>query len=206
MVKLWERCSVGALGLYLALSLLFFGRGLIGQFATAHIGDGADPALNMWFLVWWPYALFHHINPVQTHAFWAPTGFNLTWQTSIPLISLIAAPLTFSLGPITTLNLLCLISLPLSAWCTFTLCRYLTHNYWTSIVGGFIFGFSPFMVGQLTFSHLHLMSAFPVPLAVYLAARRLTNDMSQRKYAALLTVLLVAQFLFGVSESRSSRR
>lgn len=112
--------GLGALVLYLALSCLFFGRGLIGHFYTYHIGAGADPPLMIWFLTWWPHAIANRLNPFLTHAYWAPSGFNITWSTSIPLISLIAAPVTAMLGSIANLNIFCLLSLPVAAWCTFS--------------------------------------------------------------------------------------
>ena len=94
-----DRYGVVPFLLYGLLSLLFFGRGLLGHFASFHIGVGEDPPLMMWCLVWWPHAIAIGLNPIITHAFWAPVGLNLTWSTSIPLVSLLATPLTASLGP-----------------------------------------------------------------------------------------------------------
>jgi NhaP-type Na+/H+ and K+/H+ antiporter len=45
-----DRYGMLALGFYLALSMLFFGRGLVGHFATRHLGKAVgDPALVAWF-------------------------------------------------------------------------------------------------------------------------------------------------------------
>jgi hypothetical protein len=184
--------------LYLTLSILAFGRGLLGSFTTTHLGIGEDPPLMMWFLVWWPHAIANGLNPVLTRAIWAPSGFNLTWQTSIPLISLVAAPITAILGPIGALNLLCLLSLPITAWCAFILCRYISGSDGASILGGFIFGFSPFMLSQLKFGHLHTLYAFPIPLALYLAARLFNREIPARRFIMLLGLLLVAEFLFSI--------
>ena len=60
-------------------------------------------------LVWWPYAIAHHLNPFVTQLIFAPVGFNLTWSTSIPLLSLLALPLTSTMGPIAAFNLLCVV-------------------------------------------------------------------------------------------------
>ena len=76
-----------AFTIYLALSLLFFGRALFGHFSAFHIGAGPDPGWAIWCLVWWPHAIVNGLNLFVTHAIWAPSGFNLTWQTSIPLAS-----------------------------------------------------------------------------------------------------------------------
>ncbi|MGH7985475.1 MAG: hypothetical protein ACREQX_04220 [Candidatus Binataceae bacterium] len=198
MTRTGVAANVFAFAIYFICAFLFVGRGLIGHWSTAHIGDGADPQLMMWFLVWWPYALIHHLNIFLSKVIWAPTGYNLTWQTSVPLVSLMAAPLTATLGPIATLNILCLSSLALAAWCVFFLCRYLSGNYWSAIVGGYIFGFSPYMLGQLYFTHLHTLFIFPVPLAIYFGIRRFRDEITARQLTVALAILLVAQFFIAL--------
>lgn len=193
-----DRFGFVPFSLYLTLSLVVFGRGLLGAFTTTHLGVGEDPPLMMWFLVWWPHAIANGLNPVLTRAIWAPSGFNLTWQTSIPLISIVAAPITAILGPIGALNLLCLLSIPITAWCAFILCRYVSGSYGASILGGFIFGFSPFMLSQLKFGHLHTLYAFPIPLSLYLAARLFNREIAVRRFILLLGLLLMAEFLFSI--------
>src|SRR5579863_562103 len=189
------RRSLAALLFYLALAFLFFGRGLLGRFSTWYIGVGADPPLMMWYLAWWPHALASGLNPFLTHAYWAPDGFNLTWSTSIPLISLIAAPLTWLFGPVVALNTFCLLGLSLSGWSAFLLCNYLSKNYLSSLLGGYVFGFCPMLLGQIYFGRLHSIWVFPIPLIVYLCARRLDRNLSARLFTTLLVLLLVAQFL-----------
>jgi hypothetical protein len=190
-----DQHGLGALCLYLTLSILFFARGLVGHFFTAHIGQGPDQSMMAWFLVWWPYAIAHGLNPVMPHVYWAPFGYNLTWSTSIPLISILATPLTAMIGPVAALNVLCILFLPVAAWCAFILCRYISGNYWSAIVGGYVFGFSPFMLGKLLFAHLQFVSLFPVPLIVYLALRRLRGELSARRFVSILALLIVVQFL-----------
>jgi hypothetical protein len=190
--------SLCAIILYLSLSIFFFGRVLFKGFSSLYIGMSSDPAAMMWLLVWWPHAIAQGLNPMLTYALWAPHGLNLAWQTCIPLACLFVSPLTLALGPVASFNLLCLLSFPLSAWCAFILCRYLTQNYWISLLGGYVFGFSAYMVGQLTFGHLSLLLIFPVPLALYLAARRLNGATTARRFALILAGLLVTQFLLSI--------
>jgi hypothetical protein len=189
------RRLLAAFSLYALLSVLFFARGLVGQFTTAHFGKGADAPLMMWFLVWWPHAIGNGLNPFLTYFYWAPLGFSITWSTCIPLISLIAAPLTQLLGPIGSLNILCLASFPLAAGCAFLLCHYISRDYWASMLGGYIFGFSPFLLGQLSFGRLHTLWIFPVPLAAYYVARRLRGDIRTRAFVPLVALILVVEFL-----------
>ena len=152
----------------------------------------------MWSLVWWPHALAHGLNPFLTKIIWAPLGFNLTWSTTITLASLLFAPLTLTMGPVATYNVLCLMSLPIDALCAFILCRHITRNYSASLLGGYIFGFSPFMLGQLTSGHLHLLLAFSIPLSIYLVLLRTEEQVSRLNFILLLAAILFAQLLLSL--------
>jgi hypothetical protein len=187
--------NVGSLLIYLILSFSFFGRGLLGHFTTTHIGVSEDPPLMMWFLVWWPHAIGSRINPMLTDAIWTPLGVNLAWETALPLLSLIAAPITYSIGPIASLNILCLLAPAISAWTAYLLCRYVTRQYWPSLAGGFIFGFSPFIASHMTYAHLTLIWMCIPPLVCYFSLQRFNGDITSRKFIILLTLALVAQFL-----------
>jgi len=191
-----------ALSIYLTFSLLIFGRPLLGHFRDAYIGMGAgcrnDPSVSMWFFAWWPYALVHRLNPFFTDLIWAPSGFNLTWTTGIPLPSFLVWPLTATVGPIAAFNVLSLASLPLTAWTAFILCRYICRAWWPSLLGGHIFGFSAYMLGHQTCGHLSLTLAFLVPLAVLLVVRAITGELAPGRLIAALAVLLVAQFLISI--------
>jgi hypothetical protein len=197
-VKLWDAHSLLALALYLALSCGFFGRALLRHFSTAYIGVGPDPGLHIWFLVWWPHAIANDLNPLLTHAIWAPAGFNLAWQTSIPLASILASPFTLTVGPIAAYNTLCLVALPTAGWSAFLLCRYLSRSFWASIMGGYIFGFSALEFGHLLFGDISLLLVFPVPLVVYFALRRIMGEMTERRFAVVLAILLLAQILLSL--------
>ncbi len=184
--------------IYCALSILLFGRALLGHFSAVHIGSGGDPPSMMWSLAWWPHAIANGLNPFVTGTIWAPYGLNLTWSTRIPLISLLGAPLIAAFGPVASLNIACLLGPPLAAWCGFLVCLDLSEDYWASILGGYIFGFCPFMFGALSFARLHLISAFPVPLAIYLAIRRFREKITVYRFALLFALVLVAEFLCSV--------
>ena len=163
-----------------------------------YFGIGVDPGLMMWSLIWWPHALANGLNPLLTKAIWAPSGFNFAWGTSIPFASILASPLTFTLGHVATYNILCLLSLPINAFCAFLLCRYITRDDIASLLGGYIFGFSAFMLGQLICGHLHMLLAFPVPLCVYFALRRIDEEISARTFTLFLSSILVTEFLLSL--------
>ncbi len=189
-----DRHGVRALLLYLALSVLFFGRSLFGHFSASIIGKSPDPDFYIWCLVWLPYAISHRINPFFSPLVWAPTGASLAWATFLPLVGLVAWPITATIGPVATYNVLCLLAPALAGWTTFILCRYITNRYWPSLVGGYIFAFSPYLVCQMT-SHLVLILIFPIPLAVYLVLRRVNNDINSRAFVILFALTVVTQCL-----------
>jgi hypothetical protein len=190
-----RRPSIAALLIYLGFSALLFGRAVAPHSTNIYLGRGIDQAFFIWCLVWWPYAIAHHLNPFVTRLIFAPAGFNLTWSTSIPLLSVLALPLTATVGPITAFNLLCLACPALAAWAAFLLCHSLTGRFWPSLLGGYIFGFSSFTLAQLYGGHLNLLAVFPVPLAVYLVLARLRGRIRRRAFTLGLLALITAQFL-----------
>src|ERR1700722_15837772 len=167
---------------YLAFSILVFGRGLVGHLTTAYIGRDADPPIYMWFLGWWRHAFEKRINPFLTDVVWAPRGFNLAWAAFIPPPAWIALPIERALGETAAYNILCIFALPLAAVSAFLLCRRVTGAFWPSILGGYIFGFSPYMLGELLGGHLNLTLAFSLPLAVLIGLRRLDGEISARRF------------------------
>ncbi len=189
-----RREALSAIGAYLSLSLIFFSRALPGHLFDSYIGRDTDPSLYMWSFAWWPYVLQHHAHPFLTKLIWAPQGINLAWVTCLPLLGIVARPLTTTLGPVATFNLIILTLPPLAACTAFVLCRRLSGSFMAALAGGFLFGFSPFVLGQFL-SHLNQLLIFPIPLAVYLVVRRVQDDLSRERFVVLLTLVLSMQFL-----------
>jgi hypothetical protein len=192
-----DPAGVAALAIYLALALIIFGRGLVRDPAGSFVGRTADPSVYMWFLVWWPYAIAHRLNPFVTGLLWAPGGFNLTWTTGIPLAGLVAAPITARFGPVVAYNLLCLAGPALAAWTAFLVCRRITARFWPSFAGGYIFGFSAYVLAQIR-AHLVLILIFPVPLALLLVLRRFADEIRAASFIALMALVLVAAFMLSL--------
>src|SRR6202521_939615 len=189
------RQGFAALALYLALAAFLFARPSAPQFASSYLGWGADQCFFIWGLTWWPYAFAHHLNPFVAKLVFSPSGLNLTWTTPVPLMSALALPLTSTLGPVATYNLLCAICPALGAWSAFLLCRYLTRDFWSSLMGGYLFGFSAYVLGHVLGGHLDCFAVFLIPLIVYVVLARIEGRMGRRSFAFLLFALLLAQFL-----------
>ena len=186
--------GVAVFGLYFAIALIFFARGLLGHFGNCFVGRETDPPQTMWFFNWWRFSLSHGINPFFTDWVWAPLGINLAWTTLVPLPSLISIPLQVTMGEPATYNTIIMLVLPLAAFSAFLLCRRVTGAFWPSVFGGYIFGFCPYMLSEIL-GHLDLVSVFPVPLMALIALKRLDNEISARSFALTLAALLTVEFL-----------
>lgn len=181
-----------AFALYLALSWTIFGRGLAGHFSDRLIGLGPDPALFVFFLAWWHYVAINHLNPFMAHVIWAPDGFNLAWSTFVPLAGIFAAPITQWLGVVPAYNASMLLCPVLSALTAFILCRRICGRFWPALAGGYVFGFSAYMLSHML-GHLTLVMEFFPPLAAYLVMRRVDDDLSVGRFTILLALVLIGQ-------------
>jgi hypothetical protein len=190
-----QNVQFAALLLYVSIAALLFAQPTATHFATSYVGRGVDQPFFIWCLVWWPYALAHHLNPFFTKFVFVPAGLNLTWTTPIPLLSILAWPLTKTIGPIAAYNMLCVICPALSAFSAFLLCHYLTRAFWPSLLGGYIFGFSPYVLGHVLGGHPDCFSIFLIPPMVRVVLARLDGQISRRSFGLLSFMLLAAQFL-----------
>lgn len=196
--RIFDRGSLGAGGLYIALSVIFLGRRLIFDFGGSYVGREADPSLFIWSISWWPYAMSHRLNPILTRTIYAPVGTNLAWLTTVPLASIMVWPVTAARGPIVSYNLLALLAPASAAWAAYILCRYLTKSVWPAILGGYVFGFSPYFLAQTLAGHLHMVLIVPVPFALYLTARWFDGAIESRTLAWLAGLAIAAQLLLSL--------
>ena len=164
----WQ--SLLALAIYFAIAVLLLDRGLVGH-PGYYIGRDTDPPQTMWFFNWWRFSLAHGLNPFVSDWVWAPLGSNLAWATFVPLPAWFSIPLQVTVGEPATYNLIITLALPLAAFSAFLLCRHVTRAFWPSVLGGYIFGFSPYMLGQVL-GHLVQTAIFPVPLIALRGAEK----------------------------------
>jgi hypothetical protein len=158
---------------------------------------GANPVddfqIMTWSLEWWPWSIWHGVDPLRTHLLWAPGGFATAWVTSIPAVALTALPVTLLGGPLLAYNVMMFASVALASGCAFLLCREVTGRTWPSVVGGLIFGLSPYMIGHTLSQHLNLAFIWPVPLVAWMIVRRCRGTWTSRR-----SFVLVAAALFAV--------
>jgi len=151
---------------------------------------GSDTESFIWFIYWWPYAIKHGLNPFITHYIWSPSGVNLTWATSIPTLSLITAPLTIMFGPVFSWNMLSLLAAPLNAFCAFVLLKYLYRNNAGAFLGGYVFGYSSYVIGQLLGGHLNLDFVCLLPLSILLFIMLMNKNINRYYFIIIMAIII----------------
>jgi hypothetical protein len=178
---------------YLAISFAYFGWRLLPHPGEALVGSKHDPQIFVWSFAWWPHAIGNWTNPFFTHALYAPEGINLAWTTSVLGLALAFAPVTLLFGPIVAYNLAALMLPALAAWTAYLLCRYVTGSTWASLVGGYLFGFSSYVLGQQLQGHLHMTGVFLLPLVALALLRYVDGNLGPGGLAWRLGVILALQ-------------
>ena len=180
---------------YASVSFAYFGWRLLPHPGRPYVGQGRDPQIFIWSFAWWPHAILHGQNPFVTHAIFAPDGLNLTWTTSIPGLAIAFSPLTLLFGPTASYNVAALLMPALAAFTAYLLCRHLTRSTWASVVGGYLFGFSSYVLGQ-ELGHMHASSVFLLPLVALVTVRFIEGTLDGRGLALRLGVLFALQLTF----------
>ena len=157
-------------------------------------GINPDVTQAMWFMDWVPHAISHGQNPLFSNAIYVPTGVNLMESTASPLLGLCTAPFALVASPVMRANLLLISALPISATAAFIVLR--RWQVWgpAAALGGLLYGFSPYMVGQgVEYASLAFL---PLPPFIALTvASILQNRGSPRRLGVQLGLLITAQYL-----------
>lgn len=201
MLATWHRArgssSLRALLAYAALGLVAnfpVWPGDPARIAACACGGNKDAVQTAWFLAWTPYAILHSHNIFSSNWINYPSGVNLAQNTSMPLLGILTAPLTLAVSPVASENLLRWLAFPASAFAMHAvLCRWVRYVP-AAFVGGLLYGFSPYMVGQASV-HLDL-SFVPLPPLILYALYEIVirQERSALRWGLLLGVLATAQF------------
>jgi hypothetical protein len=178
---------------YAAVAFAYFGARLASHPGRDLLGHGRDPQIFVWSFAWWPHAVETWQNPFYSHAIYAPDGINLVWATTVPGLALLFAPLTALVGPAASFNVAEMLMPALSAWTAYLLCRHLTRSLWPALVGGYLYGFSSYMLGQEQ-GHMHMTAIFLLPLMALAVVRYLRAEIDGRGVAWRLGLLFGLQF------------
>ncbi len=187
---------LGAGVLYLLVSLVLWWHVLPHPSSVTTCGCG-DAALTLWVIKWPAYAIAHGLNPLYSSKLFVPRGINMV-PNSLGL-GIVTAPITWVFGPVASLNVIDVLSPPLSALAMFWLLRRWTSWTPAALVGGLFFGFSPFVLTSLALAHPNFGLLAIVPLVIAcldeLFRRRRRTALG---VGAVLGVLLAVQFFVSV--------
>jgi len=185
-----------ALLAYLGLAVLLFAPAWAHPF-TSSVGYRGDAELFMWFFSWPGFALTHGLNPFFTTYLDYPARVNLMANTSLPLVGTVLSPISSIFGPVFTYNTAQTLALALSGWSAYMLIRRHVASHVAAALGGLLYGFSPFMLGQ-TLGHPHVSMAFLPPI-IFIALEEAVIHQRRRPVPIgfLLGALGAAQALIG---------
>jgi hypothetical protein len=160
----WRRYWAVPLGVWTAIAAFEYRSFLTDP--TRSLPGGPDGVLYSWYFRSTLYALTHLHNPLISDRMNAPGGVSLMWNTSVPLLSISLAPVTWLIGATATTGLLMTVSPILAACSVYFVLRRFKGATGGAFVGATLYGFGPFAAGQS--GHLHLVGFMPfVPLLVY---------------------------------------
>ena len=167
--------TVTVVAIYLALaSLVNFGVWTHGVTHTIQTAGGGDVPEEIWFLAQTPWALVHLHNPFVNNWLNAPVGVNLMDNTSMSLLGVLGAPITFLFGPIATYNVLLDLAYAGSSMAFYFMARRFVRWRPAAFAGGLLYGFSPFAAAE-GLAHLFLVVAVIPPIVILVLDRFLRS-------------------------------
>jgi hypothetical protein len=163
--------------------------------SVTYIGEGPDPIQSMWAIGWTPFAASHAMNPLLSTYMNAPTGFNLLWPDAFSIPLMLFWPVTALFGAMVTYDLVITLSLALASFFAFLVIRRWVPGVVAAACGGLLYGFSPYMTGQML-GHVSLVLAgVTPPLALMLLDEIVVRQRRRPVTLGVLAALLaVAQF------------
>ncbi len=181
-------------GAYLLVSLLIWSHVWIGHPTSITTCGCGDSSASIWYTSWPAFALSHGSNPLYSTAVGYPTGVNLIFAS----YGIVLAPVTWLFGPIAALNVTLTLSPVLSAVAMFALVRRWVSWTPAAFVAGLFYGFSPFVLANLTVAHVDFgMVAIPPLVVIALDELLIRQRRRPAVTGAVLGVLIGLQFLVG---------
>ena len=186
--------------LALAGAFVIYARLWADPFGNAPGGHGHfnDPMQAMWNLKWVPWAILHGHNPFATNAIYYPHGVSLSWNTLMPTLGILAAPITLTLGASFAFALLLVLGPATATLTGFLWLRRHTARALPAAVGAFVIGFNPFMTGHMQ-GQINLTVTALVPVLLMLVEDLLWRHPRRNRVTAVW-LGLVAAAQAGISE------
>ena len=130
-----------------------------------------DVSSYAWDLWWVAHQVTHLGNPWFTSHMAAPAGIQLAFDTTMPLVGLIMAPVTLAFGPVAALALLTAVTPGLVCYATYRAARLWLRSPAGAIAAGAFFGLSTMVTFQ-NWYHVNIsVGAVFLPMALEAAVR-----------------------------------
>ena len=156
-----------------------------------------DSVDQLWFLAWTAHAISAHVSPLTSTYLDYPQGINVLANVSMMGLGLLLTPVTLTVGPVAAFNLAMRLAFATSALSMFSVLRWWRISWAASMIGGLVYGFSPYMIGQGT-GHLHLTFVPIPPLFIYALERGLTGKWTPRRAGLTMAGLSIVQFFIAI--------
>jgi hypothetical protein len=158
-------------------------------------GNPGDPDQMAWWLRYAAEAVAHWRLPsVVTNGMNAPAGVNAMWNPSILVPGVVLAPVTLTLGPQVSLNVMLTIGFGGSAFALYWVLRRWGIGTFAAVAGGLAYGFSPALT-QASIGHYDLQFGVFPPLIAHFTARLVTGRGAPLKTGAAVGLVAALQLL-----------
>ena len=162
----WLATVLVGLG-YLAASLAVH-HAVLPRLTTATSGwVTSDAYLFAWWLNWVPWAVQHDLDPLFTNYQHYPVGVNAMWNTTVPALGLLFAPVTLAAGPVATFNVAMVLGPVVSGLALVLALHPYVSRLAPRAVAGLLYGFGPFMAAHLSVGHVNLVWALLPPVLLW---------------------------------------
>jgi hypothetical protein len=182
-----------ASAIFLALSVVAFWPVAPWSNSAILSANPHDSITVGWFLASVGYAVIHGHNPFFSHFLELPVGVNLAANQSMPLLGLIATPLTLIFGPFGMINLLMRLTFFSSALSMYLVGKRYAQRRLPVFFGALFFGFSPTLVAHnLENQNFSFLPTLPV---MFLLVDNLLNhpEKDARRTGVLLGLVCAIQ-------------
>lgn len=183
-----------SLGAYTGLALLFTRGAWSNPRGAVFLACGnGDCVQGAWFLGWVAFAVAHLWDPLVT-TYISPPGhpIGLMWNDAAPLLGILLAPVSLTAGATFAYNVGITGGLALSAWSASMAIRRVTQHPGPAWLGGLVFGFSPWSLGEAWSGHLFLVNLWLIPIFFLLLVEVMGVDRRAGVRSGLLLGLVAA--------------
>ena len=183
---------------HLALLLGYLGAGIAvtwprATYLAGRLPDTIDQSSYVWGLWWVAHQIAHLGNPWFTDHLGAPAGVALGFDTLMPLVGAVMAPVTLLFGPSASYNLLAMVLPGLLCYVMYRAARLWLSSEVPAIVAGALYGLATMLTWQDWYHQNLAAGALFLPLTLEAAVRLIRQP--GRRQAAVLGLVLGASVL-----------